>query len=154
MNNNTFDFGSQHATRACVLFFACVLPAMVFAGTPQATQQLDSDDQSVPFTAQTAAGAASLGPGINGMAVDSGNGVSDIRGKNDAVLAQDEIELPPLISLAFTSTDSEQSISGSTDTGSGRTEASERDDTRQIPYSLMLALFAIIGLVPVLRRNR
>ena len=150
MNKNAVSFGPQYLGCARTLFLACLLPTAVFAGTPQVTQQYDR-------TVGTTTVAASLDPGINGVAA-----VSTDTHVDDAVIFQHEkIQPMPLISVAFVASNSDLRIrqgSGATDSAqsaaSSRITTSEQRDTSRIPYSLVLALFALIGLVPVSRRNR
>jgi len=81
-----------------------------------------------------------------------------VESSDDAVIVQDnEAGQSLLISAVFTPSDlgfgqatgthdPEQKISGSG-------AVLEQSDARQIPYSLVLALFALVWLVPVSRRN-
>jgi len=144
MNKKTVDFGSEYLIRTCVLFLAClVLPTAVLAVTPQMAQQRDSSGQSVSLIVETAA----------------------VSGKDDAVIALDgEATRSQLLSVAFISSDmgfrggsvSTESVQNIPDSaGRGQMETSERsDNAHKMPYSLVLALIALIGLVPVSRRNR
>jgi len=145
MNKNTVDFGSEYLIRTCVLFLAClVLPTAVLAVTPQIAQQVDSTGQSVSLIVETAA----------------------VSGKDDAVIALDgeATTRSQLLSVAFISSDmgfrggsvSTESVQNIPDSaGRGQMETSERsDNAHKMPYSLVLALIALIGLVPVSRRNR
>ena len=144
MNKNTVDFGSEYLIRTCVLFLAClVLPTAVLAVTPQMAQQVESTGQSVSLIVETAA----------------------VSGKDDAVIALDgEATRSQLLSVAFISSDmgfrggavSTESVQNLPDSaGRGQMETSEQsDNAHKMPYSLVLALIALIGLVPVSRRNR
>ncbi len=147
MNKNYFDIGSRYANRRCALFLACLLPAVVFAGTSQATQQRNNEPL-VPLV-ETAAVAVPLDQGINRVVLAS---------KDDAVIVQDEEMLPTsLISVAFAPSDSHLGFrqgSATTDAAQEVTSDTESEKTSRIPYSLALALFALIGLVPVSRHNR
>ena len=163
MNKNIVSFSSQYLSSARVLLFACLLPTAVFAGTPQVTQQYDhSGDRLVSPPVETTTVAASLDPGINGVVDVS----VDTHDKDDAVTFQDrKTRSMPLISVAFASSDRGLGFrqdSGAVDSVQGaaagamggQTATSEQNDALRIPYSLVLALFALIGLVPVSRRNR
>jgi len=147
MNKNYFDVGSRYSTRRCALFLACLLPAVVFAGTPQATQQRNNEALMPPV--ETAAVAISLDQGINRVMLAS---------KDDAVIVQDGETLPTsLISVAFVPSDNHLRFrqgSATTDAAQEATSDTESEKTSRIPYSLALALFALIWLVPVSRHNR
>ncbi len=133
MYNNKCLAGLRRVLRVGMVLCTCFLPAAVLA---EADVQFSGEVELVPDRVMPAKPV-----------------ISNNSGAEDAVILQDENVQAQIIAAAFTPSGRGMEHEVSSDQATPRLHATEQKESRQLPYSLVLALIALIGLVPVSRRN-